>query len=663
MAQRVIPSLAILKVNFDEGQDYIDNFVPFIAECLRSAPQPEVSLAELQASVTDSFGLSIPQGALNTILTRAARTGYVERSQGILRRNDSALAHLDLPKKRDDVLRQYEALIDKVISFCRERFRVEWTPEQADSALLSYLEEGSSAVLSAALGEGVVPSPDEDVADSNFLINAFVAHVHERDPEGFAFLETIVKGRMLSEVLLYPDIGTIGRRFDKVEVYFDTAFILQALGHEGESRQAPRIELLELLYEENARLAVFDHTVDEIRRVLQAAVYALRNPQGVEQWFGVFRHFYAGGYTPSDVELIIAKLEGSIAALRIKSTLPPPYTEELTVDELNLGSVLQDWVQYQRGDARQHDVASVAAIHRLRRGEIHGNVESCRAIFATTNSVMARAVRRFFRDEYKEYREGAVSHCIVDHYLTTLVWLKKPMRAPDLPRKRIIANCYAAMNPPDHLWKRYLREIERLQKRGDISAEDYYLLRYSSEASNALMDTTLGGSQPFTEGTVAEVLESARAAARADVEAALEDEKVARMEGEKQAGIRLQEAEARVEEAHQQADAARASAEAHRQAQLDRIRATAARSGAWVARAVKICGLLLISAIVFLVLFLPALPGGLWLPFVVAALVFFGVGTVANMAFGETLISFSRRIEIATSERVERTLRRLLSLD
>ncbi len=219
MAQRVIPSLAILKVNFDERQDYIDLFVPFVAECLRSARQPEVSLPELQASVADSFGLSIPQGALNTILTRAARIGYVKRSQGILRRNDSALAGLDLPKKRDDVLRKYDALIDKVISFCRGRFRVDWTPEQADSALLSYLEEGSSAVLSAALGGGVVPSPDEEVADSNFLINAFVVHVHERDPEGFAFLETIVKGSMLSEVLIYPDVSAIGQRFDKVEVY------------------------------------------------------------------------------------------------------------------------------------------------------------------------------------------------------------------------------------------------------------------------------------------------------------------------------------------------------------------------------------------------------------------------------------------------------------
>lgn len=195
-------------------------------------------------------------------------------------------------------------------------------------------------------------------------------------------------------------------------------------------------------------------------------------------------------------------------------------------------------------------------------------------------------------------------HCIVDHYLTTLVWLKKPMRAPDLPRKRIIADCYAAMNPPPHLWKRYLQEIERLQKKGDISDEDYYLLRYSSEASNALMDTTLGGGQPFTEGTVAEVLESAKAAARADVEAALEDEKVKRLEAEKAGQVSLEKAQREAEGAILEERKAKLDAERRlqieRQAQLDHIRIIGARVGRWVAIGVGAIGLVLLTVATFL---------------------------------------------------------------
>jgi len=78
MTGQVITSLAILKVNWDRGHDYIKNFVPFVAECLRTAPQPEVSLPELQTAIHDTFGLRIPQGALKTILRRAVRSGYAK---------------------------------------------------------------------------------------------------------------------------------------------------------------------------------------------------------------------------------------------------------------------------------------------------------------------------------------------------------------------------------------------------------------------------------------------------------------------------------------------------------------------------------------------------------------------------------------------------------
>jgi hypothetical protein len=82
MSDRTITSLAILKVNWDHGRDYIENFVPFVAESLSPMPQQEVSLPELQAAIYENFGLHIPQGALKTVLRRAAKKGYLRRARG-----------------------------------------------------------------------------------------------------------------------------------------------------------------------------------------------------------------------------------------------------------------------------------------------------------------------------------------------------------------------------------------------------------------------------------------------------------------------------------------------------------------------------------------------------------------------------------------------------
>ena len=58
MAQATLVSLAILKVNWDVfGKDYVENFVPFVAEAVRLSTAAAVSLPELQQSVVDTFGL------------------------------------------------------------------------------------------------------------------------------------------------------------------------------------------------------------------------------------------------------------------------------------------------------------------------------------------------------------------------------------------------------------------------------------------------------------------------------------------------------------------------------------------------------------------------------------------------------------------------------
>lgn len=669
MAQDIIPSVAILKVNWDEGHDYIDNFVPFVAECLRAAPQPEVSLEELQKSLANGFGFQVPQGALKSILSRAARRGLVKRVHGIYRRDDAALAALDgFSRNRATVLQRYEALVDKLADFSKNHFDVAWSREQVEAALLRYLQEGAAAVLAAVVAGDRMSAPAGSIRGYDFVVGSFVLELQQRDPEGFAFLETIVKGSMLAGVLLYPELAGVARRFDGVEVYFDTPFVLQALGYEGKPREAPRQELLRLLYEQNATLRIFQHTLIEVTSVLSAAASALRNYSGLKHAYGpTIQHLADAGYSASDVELEIARLEKSLRGIRIDVVDRPPHSEALTVDEERLEAILQECVGYARDDTLRHDLDSLTAIHRLRRGQFHLHVESCRAIFVTSNHNLYRASALFFAEQYDEYRGSVVPYSYLDHVFTTLVWLKKPLAATDLPVKQMIADCYVALNPTDRLWKRYLTEIERLRARGDITSEDYDLLRLSSVARNALMEATLGEADAFAEGTAAEILARAQAAARAETEAELQREKEARLAAERQAEEHLSQAAAQAAEALATEREARLTAErrleVHRRQQVDRIRSFGVSLGRWIAATAMALMLCLIGFGTFVGLFLPSLPGGWLLPLFVAALASAGAAGVASVAFGANLNALRRSIEVATSDLVERVLKHLLGVE
>jgi hypothetical protein len=639
---RVIASLAILKANWDVlRKDYIENFVPFVGEVLRTAHQPEVSLPQVQESIFDRFGLRIPQGALKTILHRCAKRGLIKHQNKIYIRNTQALDNLDFTLAQADALRTHEALIDKLIAFCKQRYNIEWTSETADAALLKYLDDRSPSILSATIEGSPIPPPPTTVTNGEFLVNAFVHHLSTHDTEGFTLLEMVVKGAMLSNVLIFPEIAKVQRFFEDVEVYFDTGFILGALGLEGESRQESSKELLTLLYAQRARLMMFEHTRDEVIGVLDAAAKSLR--AGRKPAHMLFFEYLAGKeYKPSDIELVIAKLGDSLRSLRITVKRRPEQTTALGLDESKLAVVMDGQLSYRNERAKQFDIDSLTAIHRLRRGNTYGDIESCRAVFVTQNTNLVRAAGKYFNSEYER---ATVPLAIRDDVLTTIVWLKQPMSAPDLPRKMIIADCLAAMKPPDRLWRAYLEEIDKLSKRGSISENDYYLLRYSLEARRALMEFTLGSPEGFTEGTVAEVLAFAQNAIRAESAEVLKVEKA----------LRLQAEMARE----------KALAVAHQiyESQFARAREVATALGVIARKALIGASVVLLLLATYFTLPKPfPQPEARWTAYLVPAFLFaLSIVTVVHLMFGTTVKDFARRLELSVAAMTEKVMLKIIS--
>jgi hypothetical protein len=161
------------------------------------------------------------------------------------------------------------------------------------------------------------------------------------------------------------------------------------------------------------------------------------------------------------------------------------------------------------------DLDSLAAIYRLRGGEARRHVESAGALLVTTNTTLAHVSRLFFTELFGR---RSVPICMSDYSLASIVWLMNPSQASDLPRRQIVAISYAALNPPEDVWRKYLTEIRRLQERGELSEEQVGLLLFSPDARLELMNATDGDADALATGTIAEVLRRAERAARAEVE-------------------------------------------------------------------------------------------------------------------------------------------------
>ena len=418
-----------------------------------------------------------------------------------------------------------------------------WSSSQAETALFAHLQEHSIPILASSIdGTPIAAAAVRESEPTAHVVSEFVIEVSQKDPEAFGYLDTVVKGAMLASVLFYPELGQVPKRFERLDAYFDTPVILRAIGAHGSTAERSAVQVLQLAYELGIRPKCFQSTFDETFGVLNAAARELRR-------YGAFtmstsetvEYLLEEGFDASDVELLISKLESVLESLHIEVVPRPEPDPDLTVDEAKFEAVLQAEVQYRRPEALKHDLDAATAIHRLRRGQLCRTLERAGAIFVTTNSSLAHGTRLFFREVYGG---TGVPPITLDHHLGTLLWLKKPTAAPDLPRDLLVASCYAALNPPDQLWRRYLQEIDKLRVRGDITPEDYHLLRFDLSSKSSLLTLTGGKQDAFADGTVREVLRRAKAnAAREATQMASEAQAAAREhEGAAKAAQRSAEA-------------------------------------------------------------------------------------------------------------------------
>jgi hypothetical protein len=625
-----------------------------------------VSSTELKQALLDRFGLDLPEPAIQGIIGRAARDGLVTRGHGVLRPVRAEVLKYDLESERSSVLRQHEAVVDRLIAFAEGNSDEGWNREDVEQALLAFLEERSLPVLRAIVrGQSYEPELFVD-SKAEYLVSAFIANAFERDPEAFSYIEILVKGSMLATALYLPNAGQATKAITDLHIYLDTPFLLRALGWDEAPAVAAAEELMALLKSLGARLTCFTHTTDEVRNVLASCVHNLSQARrGRERpvQMPIVEYCLANGIGPSDVDRRSEKLERDLSRLSISVFDAPDYEIATTVDEKKLEEMLQEYVHYQRDETRTFDMKSLTAINHLRGGRSYRNLEDAKAIFTTPNVRLVLASRKFFREK----PDGdLVPVCTVDHELATVAWLRSPVTSPELPAKQILADAYAAMHPDERLWSRYIDEIDRLEADDSLSDEDYHVLRFSVEARRALMRETLGQEDVFTTGTVTEVLRRAHANQQAELmgqlrttNATLEEVQHSLRDAEAEAeGERLARQQAE-EQARELLRSKRASDQLMRSVMADRYAHRLAVGLYWT-----LAGLVTVALVLTLPEPLPSLLGdAAWIPVAVVWVLLAGLVLLSflNLAIGVSLRSLSDNFEEWLSGRIRAFLDRNLA--
>jgi hypothetical protein len=440
MTSQTIASIALLKASREAGRDHLETFLPMVAECIGTLGKDVISITDLQRTIREQFGLDIPQSAIEAVLNRAKRRGYVALERKAYRPQWEALKTLSFVEERRRVLEAQERFNASFIAYCGEHHSISLTSDDADRAIQALLEEDQLRVA-RAVSNGrvspadvshdsgtVLPHGGKKPPHAKFLAASFIHHLQETQGSELLFLDSIIKGHMLANSIFLSNPGQATKKFSNTLVFFDTPFLIEALGYAGEAAQAPCRELTKLLIEVGAEMRCFQHTRTEVRGILQSCAERIRKQdmRGIygQAYVQTMDYLMEQDYTASDIEVFISRIDLDLGKLRINVVEKPSFeqTKRYQIDEAALKSVLAEEMNYKNNEALQKDVDSLSAIMRLRRGRQSHFIEDCGAIFVTPNRSLVGSVQRFFQGEGLE----GIFPCITDYSMTNSPYAKPP---------------------------------------------------------------------------------------------------------------------------------------------------------------------------------------------------------------------------------------------
>lgn len=519
---KVLISLAFIKVNWDQQRrDYIDNFLPFLATLMvrkkyESIKENVEQINKLIDDFKQEFGLIIPYHPMITILNRAKKRGLINKQKHEFVPTRKIFEY-DFSGKTQAQERKYEELINSFINFCKDEYNQRLNREEAEKILIGFLKQHDLEILFAAYDKSALPEVKPSKSNM-FLFNKFVESIYTQQQELFKILLDTVIGHILANIVLY---GYEFAKFSKpklanLNLYLDTKLILRLLGVEREEIQSAYSKLLAELKTQGVNLFVFQHTYEEIMGILQSCLLWIENSNyDSSKASPVLRYFKEKGYTESNVQIFINRVDKTLIEYSIKQidTPDPIIYSNYQIDVKKLQQLIIKTYKVhipnieieEIGYTIQKDIQSISAIYKFRKGRRPQNIKQAKHIFITTNSTLAYANKIF---EKKEYGQGFyIPAGVTDTFVGTLIWLQNPQKAIEINEKKIIAEVYVALKPSELLLKRYLTEVEKLKKDEKISEDDYILLRDSQVAMELLAEETLGDPDKYTLKTPTEILD------------------------------------------------------------------------------------------------------------------------------------------------------------
>ena len=523
-SDRTVRAYAYLTVAFNtraDVSDVLDCLLPFVSAVItRDDRNRPIELAEVVDGLAE-FGLKVPVYAVQQLLGRLGNRGLLEwnaLAKAFL--PTTALAERAAkapPLKLEDSFDQLEeqlARFGQKLGLAKPPVSKTWS-----DALIEFLrsESAREAIKAARIREALVGDPTEI---ESFVIARFVQDSTENSPQAFADVTNVFTGILIEDFISnVQEIGSPGS-YRGLNIFYDTAVLLRALGTSGSLLQTATLEMHTTLQGLGCNTYYFDPTSAEVQNILDTLEG--QYSRGKEIYGETSDALHYGEITIGEIRDISGTFETRLGALNI---FPFPYNysskrseDYFQIDENAFSEALKsEAIRNERGYSGQNaanDAHVVALTLRLRRGRPARSLGKSHYLFISKNSTLQRVAKKFVSEHVEEYDNSSVPCVLTMSQVTTVAWVASTRTLEHHKVSReLLAACYAAVQPSEAWAEEFARVFGQFRTENpEFLADRAHSMIFLNTARSAARDESLNQPVLLRKANMADLFRQAAAA-------------------------------------------------------------------------------------------------------------------------------------------------------
>jgi hypothetical protein len=464
-----IYNYALIKALYDEGEDYLDSFWPFVimtipAKTPTNTYQPSIDVTQIQKKIETAYSLEMPLHVLSVLLLRAEGKKYIERanpSKYFL--SDTGFSYVKTLENDKTVERRITSLLESIKKFFGEK-GITLNVQEVQGLLTHFIQVNLDYLINCINPKVTPINPPIVDGNEKFLLEYF-SLVDKQEPVNYEIIENMVYGSIISSLLYFEDPQEIKnmetQKFSNCRVYIDSNFLFSFLGMHMDEFTEPAEELLKILKANGFEIRIFSFTIDEVTLVLSAFNdESHKYPIGlrVESIYSALKR---KNWTKTDVREFIINIEHTLQ----QNGILIDWVKDVNLRNYQVSEGLRAKIsQYKPEQMRisqNHDLAAIEKIKEIRQNPVR-KIEDAKALFLTSDG---RLSKYNFENDHKDF--GTICEVIVDRLLTNIIWLKNPKTK--IPLKSIIAVHSHDLFVNRRVWDRFFNVLQDLKKTGKVT--------------------------------------------------------------------------------------------------------------------------------------------------------------------------------------------------